>query len=114
MLLHLIQPKDALNQAYRKVKPFGSDIDAFKQNLLYLISQVDDAKEDQILSLKKDNPQAQTSALEREIDLMVNELYGLSEEEIDIVEGGLIWKSIYYLLQFWLLAHSYFLLNRPH
>ncbi|MFT7381118.1 MAG: adenine-specific DNA-methyltransferase [Roseivirga sp.] len=47
MLLHPIQPKDALNQAYRKVKPFGSDIDAFRQNLLYLMSQVDDAKDEE-------------------------------------------------------------------
>jgi hypothetical protein len=43
---------------------------------------------DQILHLKKDNPSADTSALEREIDLMVYELYGLSEEEIGIVEGS--------------------------
>jgi hypothetical protein len=41
---------------------------------------------DQILSLKKDNPAADTSALEREIDVMVYALYGLSEEEIAIVE----------------------------
>lgn len=41
----------------------------------------------QILAIKKDNPMADTSALEREIDLMVYELYGLSEEEIGIVEG---------------------------
>ncbi len=43
-------------------------------------------KADQILLLKKDNPLADTSALEREIDLMVYELYGLSEEEIKVVE----------------------------
>ena len=43
-------------------------------------------KVDQILSLKKDNPAADTSALEREIDFMVYALYGLSEEEIKIVE----------------------------
>lgn len=41
-----------------------------------------------ILSLKKDNPAADTSALEREIDFMVYALYGLSEEEIEIVEGS--------------------------
>ena len=40
----------------------------------------------EILLLKKDNPAADTSALEREIDLMVYALYGLSEEEIKIVE----------------------------
>ena len=45
-------------------------------------------KVDQILSLKKDNPAADTSALEREIDFMVYALYGLSEEEIAIVEGS--------------------------
>jgi type II restriction/modification system DNA methylase subunit YeeA len=45
-------------------------------------------KVDQILSLKKDNPEADTTALEREIDFMVYELYGLSEEEIEIVEGS--------------------------
>jgi hypothetical protein len=45
-------------------------------------------KVDQILSLKNDNPEADTSALEREIDFRVYELYGLSEEEIGIVEGS--------------------------
>ena len=45
-------------------------------------------KVDQILSLKKDNPAADTSALEREIDFMVYALYGLSEEEIGIVENS--------------------------
>jgi len=45
-------------------------------------------KVDQILSLKKDNPEADTSTLEREIDFMVYELYGLSEEEIGIVENS--------------------------
>ena len=39
-----------------------------------------------ILSIKKENPQADTSALEAEIDAMVYELYGLTEEEIQIVE----------------------------
>lgn len=43
-------------------------------------------KVDQILSLKKDNPEADTTALEKEIDFMVYALYGLSEEEIKIVE----------------------------
>ena len=41
---------------------------------------------DQILSLKKDNPKADTSDLEREIDLMVYELYGLSYDEVLVVE----------------------------
>ena len=45
-------------------------------------------KVDQILSLKKTNPQADTSALEKKIDLMVYELYGLTQEEIEIVENS--------------------------
>jgi hypothetical protein len=39
-----------------------------------------------ILIAKKANPQADTTALETEIDQMVYELYGLTEEEIQIVE----------------------------
>ena len=41
-----------------------------------------------ILSLKKENPVADTSALEREIDALVYGLYGLTDEEIIIIEGG--------------------------
>ncbi len=42
---------------------------------------------DKILAAKKKDPNADTSALEREIDKMVYELYGLTDEEIEIVEG---------------------------
>jgi hypothetical protein len=45
---------------------------------------------DQILSTKKSNPTADTCALENEIDQLVYELYGLTEEEIKIVEGVII------------------------
>ena len=41
---------------------------------------------DQILAAKKNNPQADTSELECEIDKKVYQLYGLTEEEIRIVE----------------------------
>ena len=41
---------------------------------------------DQILTAKKANPQTDTAALEAEIDQLVYELYGLTEEEIAIVE----------------------------
>ncbi|TRV09956.1 MAG: class I SAM-dependent DNA methyltransferase [Microcystis wesenbergii Mw_MB_S_20031200_S109] len=44
-------------------------------------------KIDQILTAKKSNPKADTSELEKEIDKIVYELYGLSEEEIRIIEG---------------------------
>jgi hypothetical protein len=40
-----------------------------------------------ILIAKKENPAADTSALEREIDQLVYDLYGLTSEEIAIVEG---------------------------
>jgi adenine-specific DNA-methyltransferase len=42
---------------------------------------------DHILSAKRANPQADTSAMEREIDQLVYQLYGLTEEEVKIVEG---------------------------
>ena len=41
---------------------------------------------DRILTAKKANPQADTNALEAEIDQLVYELYGLTDEEIEIVE----------------------------
>ena len=41
---------------------------------------------DQILTLKKNNPQAETTALEVEIDQLLYKLYGLTDEEIQIVE----------------------------
>ncbi|PWL30744.1 hypothetical protein [uncultured Roseivirga sp.] len=41
-----------------------------------------------ILSNKKENPRADTSSIEAEIGQMIYELYGLIEEEIGIVEGG--------------------------
>jgi adenine-specific DNA-methyltransferase len=45
-------------------------------------------KVNEILELKKADSKADTSELEKEIDRMVYELYGLTEEEIGIVEGG--------------------------
>jgi hypothetical protein len=42
---------------------------------------------EKILKLKKDNTQADTSILEKEIDKLVYELYGLTNEEIRIVEN---------------------------
>ena len=42
----------------------------------------------QILSLKKSSPNADTSTLEAEIDQMVYKLYGLTPKEIEIVENS--------------------------
>jgi len=41
------------------------------------------------LSKKKENPDADTSELEKKIDQMVYKLYGLSEDEIKVVEENL-------------------------
>jgi len=43
---------------------------------------------DQILAAKRANPAADTSAWEREIDERVYRLYGLTPEEIKVVEEG--------------------------
>jgi hypothetical protein len=43
---------------------------------------------DQILSVKNQNPEADTSRLEREIDRLVYKLYDLGEEEIKIIESS--------------------------
>lgn len=43
---------------------------------------------EKILDAKKNDPNADTSALERGIDRLVYKLYDLKEEEIRIVEGG--------------------------
>jgi hypothetical protein len=42
---------------------------------------------DRILDVKKADPSADTTALEREIDRIVYELYGLTDNEIAVVEG---------------------------
>ncbi len=43
---------------------------------------------DRILALKKSDSNADTAALEAEIDKLVYDLYGLTEEEVAIVEGS--------------------------
>ena len=43
---------------------------------------------DQILDAKQTDPNADTSDLENEIDRLVSELYGLTEDEIAIVAGS--------------------------
>jgi hypothetical protein len=40
-----------------------------------------------ILTAKRANPQAGMSTLEGEIDQLVYQLYGLTEDEVKIVEG---------------------------
>jgi hypothetical protein len=59
------------------------------------IPQIDFARQnafinivDRILATKRVNPQADTSAWEQEINQLVYELYGLTQEEIAVVEGS--------------------------
>jgi hypothetical protein len=42
----------------------------------------------QIITIKKENYNSDTTSLESEIDRLVYQLYGLTEEEIKIVEGS--------------------------
>lgn len=44
---------------------------------------------DKILATKKANPQADTSAEEHKIDLLVYHLYGLTFDEAKIIDAGL-------------------------
>lgn len=43
---------------------------------------------DQILSLKKENPQTDTSKLENDIDNLVYQLYELTPEEVEVVKNS--------------------------
>ncbi|MCX6250895.1 MAG: Eco57I restriction-modification methylase domain-containing protein [Bacteroidetes bacterium] len=74
----------AIQNGYQLIwKYFGQiPIPQNKKGLSNLISNI----VDQILISKKSNPTADTSFLEKEIDQMVYELYGLTEEEIMIIE----------------------------
>jgi hypothetical protein len=55
--------------------------------LKFLVREIESVVE-VILSAKKENPAADTAALEQQIDRIVYRLYDLTEEEIRIVEGG--------------------------
>jgi len=52
-----------------------------------IVNQIE-ALVDKILATKKQNPQTDTGEWEREIDRLVYRLYDLTEEEIEIIEGG--------------------------
>lgn len=80
-----------LNIIFNSLKMSGGAINIGKNELLLLpvprYSKDFDVLVEQILEQKKESPSADTSALEAEIDRLVYELYGLTEEEIKIVEG---------------------------
>jgi hypothetical protein len=64
---------------YADVLPISNNVESFQITIIEKVNQ--------ILALKKANPQANTSELEAEIDKMVYALYELTAEEILIVEG---------------------------
>ena len=81
---------------YQKTNSHGGDL--FPQvrissieNLPIKLTDIDFQDEfvkivDTILNLKNDDPKANTSLLESEIDQLVYQLYGLTEDEIRIIE----------------------------
>ena len=53
----------------------------------HIATQIEELVE-KIISAKQTTPDADTSTLENEIDILVYELYNLTEDEIAIVEGS--------------------------
>ncbi|GIV39967.1 MAG: hypothetical protein KatS3mg033_1767 [Thermonema sp.] len=53
----------------------------------HIVAQIEQLV-DKILAAKKQDKNADTTQWEREIDEMVYELYGLTEEEIKVVEAS--------------------------
>ena len=66
-------------RAYVENVPLAMPPGGIKQTLKALV--------DEILDAKDANPDADTSDLEREIDRLVYDLYGLTDEEIAVIEG---------------------------
>ncbi|HHT9106915.1 MAG TPA: hypothetical protein ACFYD7_13745 [Candidatus Wujingus californicus] len=51
---------------------------------------------DQILTAKQKDPQTDTSALESQIDVMIYKLYGLTYEEVKIIEPEFTMSAVEY------------------
>ncbi len=66
---------------------WGGCMSRRKSGLIPTYSEIGVEPAERMLAAKRANPQADTSPLEREIDELVYQLYGLTEEEIEIVEG---------------------------
>ena len=64
---------------YRFIRQYLAQIPMIKTDIL-------DSLVNQIIELKRDNPTADTTHLEAEIDRLVYELYGLTEEEVRIIK----------------------------
>ena len=68
MEINLLNIRNSINKAYLKVKPNRSQIETFKKNISNLFDQIKES--------------------ESEIGRLVYKLYGLTKEEIRIVEEG--------------------------
>ena len=73
-----------------KITSTNSNVNSYEiENLPFIdIDEKVSALVNQILSLKKANPQADTSDLENEIDVLVYKLYNLTPEEIEVVKAS--------------------------
>ncbi|MBU4338993.1 Eco57I restriction-modification methylase domain-containing protein [Patescibacteria group bacterium] len=95
-ILAVLNSKFALDWFYKNGKKRGVGVDIGVEKLrTFPIKIASESVQkpfinlvDQILKKKKDNPEADTSDLEKEIDRMVYELYNLMEGEIKIVEDN--------------------------
>ena len=94
-LLGLLNSKLYYIWLYNKGKRKGESLELYQKPLSEIpIKKATQSQQqqivdlvDQILAIKRSNPNADTLALEREIDGLVYELYGLTEEEVKVVEG---------------------------
>jgi hypothetical protein len=77
----------SLTSAFLGVLPIKKIEDIQKDSALKDVPSKIGELVDKILAAKRADPRADTSALEGEIDRLVYELYGLTEEEVRIVEG---------------------------
>ena len=92
-----IQPvniSNSLNKAYRKSSLKRDDIESFKKGFKRLFHRINEKEsEENLKNIVADffkecwYKHTDISALEAEIDRLVYELYGLTEEEIQIEEG---------------------------
>ena len=79
---------------FKSTKTVFSEIQARSVKKLPIITSTNDQEKEveeivnQILTIKKQSSTADTTTLESQIDQLVYELYGLTEEEIEIVEGS--------------------------
>ena len=80
---------------YHRGKRKGESLELYQQPLSEIpVKKISDDEQkpfiklvERILAAKGRNPQADTSTWEEEIDQLVYQLYGLTEDEIKIVEG---------------------------